>query len=313
MTAGSHLQEIFVRAPRHRVWHALTDPESTARFLEGAAFEHGGAAGPFRLVGPDGETAVDGEIESFEPAHRLTMTWRVVGDDELRDEPPGRVEWTLTPAVDDGSITRVTLRHVELGLSPATWARYEVGWVAVLGSLKSLLETGEAMPTEAIARGQSVDDDPEAHWHRAQAVTANNAVWELLDGRELRPDEIDELLQRAYAAAYHWKRARGATVVNRLRASYLVSRAHAFCGQGALALHHADRCIELVGEIPDDAADFDHAYAYEARARALACLGRFPEASEARRRATAVVIADEQDRSIFRSDLADGPWFGLPT
>jgi hypothetical protein len=183
--------------------------------------------------------------------------------------------------------------------------------VGVLDSLKSYLETGEPLP--AVDTGVSEPDAEliEGHWHRVQAVTANNSVWELLDGRALQPDEVDDVLERAYAAAYHWRRAAGSTVVNRARASYLVSRAHAFCGHGELALHHADRYLDLIGRAPDDLADFDHAYGYEARARALAALGRNDDAIEARHRAATVAIADEQDRSIFESDLAEGPWFDL--
>jgi hypothetical protein len=58
-------------------------------------------------------------------------------------------------------------------------------------------------------------------------------------------------------------------------------------------------------------ADFDLAYAHEATARALACLGRRDEAIAARAAATAVPIADIEDRNIVEADLAAEPWFGL--
>ena len=74
-----------------------------------------------------------------------------------------------------------------------------------------------------------------------QGVAANNSTWELLDGRQLTDDEADDLLGRAYAATYHWRRAEGATAVNAARGSWLVSRCHAVLGQGELALHHARR------------------------------------------------------------------------
>lgn len=311
MAAGAHLYEIFVRAPRETVWEALTDPDHTVRYFHATRVESSFRPGePWRFVRADDDRdAVEGVIETFDPPHRLVMTWRVLYDAAMRDEPPSRVEWTLTPANDEGTVTRVTLRHGDLALSPLTWENVRLGWVEVLDSLKSYLETGEPLPQ--VDTSPADDVDIEGQWHRAQAVTANNSVWELLDGRPLRPDEVDELLERAYAAAYHWRRAAGSTVVNRSRASYLVSRAHAYCGHGDLALHHAERCSELVSTAPDDMADFDHAYAYEGRARALACLGRLDEAREMRRRAASVRIADEQDRSIFESDLAAEPWFGL--
>jgi len=315
MTATAHLYEIFIRAPRERVWRALVDADDTVQYFHGTRFDSSfepGAA--FRNVIVDGERlAVDGVVETCSPPHQLVITWHVNYDEEMAAEPPGRVEWTLTPANADGSVTRVTLRHGDLALSPKTWAHVKLGWVAILDSLKSLLETGTPLP--AVDDDDNTDDADagviEGNWHRAQAVTANNSVWELLDGRDHSPGEADELLQRAYAAAYHWRRATGSTAVNMARSSWLVSRSHAVLGHGTVALHHAERSAHFVEQAGDEAADFDHAYASEARARALACIGRDAEALEAYRAAEAVVVADEQDRSIVESDLAAEPWFGL--
>ena len=313
MTATVHLYEIFIRAPRERVWQALTDPDDTVRYFHGTRFESTFEPGaPFRNVIVDGDVlAADGVVETFEPPHRLVITWHVDYDAEMADEPPGRVEWTLTPANDEGSVTRVTLRHADLALSPKTWAHVKLGWVAIIDSLKSLLETGEPLPAVVDDDDAAGADEIEGNWHRAQAVTANNSVWELLDGRRHDEDEADELLQRAYAAAYHWRRATGSTAVNMARSSWLVSRAHAVLGHGDVALHHADRIPGFLERAGSAAADFDHGYAYEARARALASLGRIDEAREAYRRASATRVADPDDRSIYESDLASEPWFGL--
>jgi uncharacterized protein YndB with AHSA1/START domain len=315
MTATTHLYEIFVHAPRERVWRALTDPDDTVRYFHGTRFESSFEPGAtFRNVIVDGERlAVDGVVETFEPPHRLVITWHVRYDSAMAAEPPGRVEWTLTPANDDHTVTRVTLRHADLALSPLTWQHVRLGWVEILDSLKTLLETGDPMPSVEI------DDEPgtveasaiEGNWHRAQAVTAHNSIWEYLDGRQYTADDADELLQRAYASAYHWRRATGGNDVNMTRAAWMLSRAHVVLGHGDLALHHADRAMEFVSRAGGDAADFDHGYAHEARARALACLGRMDEAGESYRRARAAKVADEQDRSIYEGDLAAEPWYGL--
>ncbi len=151
----------------------------------------------------------------------------------------------------------------------------------------------------------------DADQHRVAAVDANNATWELLDGRTHAADEADELLGRAYAAAHHWRRAGDVTPVNLARASWLVSRAHATLGHGDLALHHAQRCAVHTEAAGAAAADFDRAYVHEATARAYAALGRGDEARAERERAAAVAIADEQDREIVEGDLAAEPWFGV--
>jgi len=155
-------------------------------------------------------------------------------------------------------------------------------------------------------------DVTDAEGHKAQAVAATNATWDLLDGSELGAGQADDLLQRSYAAAYHWARAARSTLVNLTRASWLVSRAHATLGHGELALHHAERAAVHLHASADTAADFDHAYIHEASARAYACLGRDGEARAEQVKAAAVPLADDQDRAIFEADLAAEPWFGLP-
>jgi len=149
-------------------------------------------------------------------------------------------------------------------------------------------------------------EDHELDLHRTQAIAANNSVWELLESDT--PDAT-ELLSRAYAASYHWARATERTPANAARASWLLSRCHAILGHGDLAMHHADECAGVVSDA--GLVDFDLGYAHEARARALALLGRIDEASTELAVARAVQIADEQDREVFEVDLAAAPWFGL--
>jgi uncharacterized protein YndB with AHSA1/START domain len=308
----AHIYEIFIRAPRERVWNALLDPEFTTQYFHGTRFESSfepGARFVNRIVEQD-RPAADGTIEVFDPPARLVYTWHVLYDAEMAEEPPGRVEWTLTPATEDGSVTRVTMRHGDLGMSPKTWESVRVGWVAILDSMKTLLETGEPLPSVDTG-DRAGTPEVEGKWHRMQGVAANNSTWELLDGRPLTDDEADDLLGRAYAATYHWRRAEGATAVNAARGSWLVSRCHAVLGHGELALHHAHRSSAHVQEAGDLAADFDHAYAHEATARALACLGRLDEARAELALANAVAIADPEDRAILESDLKSEPWFGL--
>jgi hypothetical protein len=74
-------------------------------------------------------------------------------------------------------------------------------------------------------------------------------------------------------------------------------------------LYHADECAATVAAA--DLSDFDLGYAHEARARALAALGRNDEAAAELAMARAVEVADADDRTIFESDLVAPPWFGL--
>jgi hypothetical protein len=147
--------------------------------------------------------------------------------------------------------------------------------------------------------------------HRKLAIEANNSTWEFLDREpsSLSVQDIEEMTRRAYAAAYHWTRAENATVVNEIRASWLIAKVWIHQSRGDIALAVSNRCIELC--LANNVKDFDLAYVYETKARSLACLGDLDGAREAKQFASLVEIADEEDRKLVAADLAKGPWFEL--
>ena len=147
--------------------------------------------------------------------------------------------------------------------------------------------------------------------HRKLAIEANNSTWEFLDCELGSLSELDseEMTRRAYAAAYHWSRAENATVINEIRASWLIAKVWIHQSRGDIALAVSNRCIELC--LANNIKDFDLAYVYEAKARSLACLGDLDGAREAKQCASLVEIADEEDRKLVAADLAKGPWFEL--
>ena len=317
MTTTAHRYEIFIAAPRQRVWDALLGEEFTTRYFHGTRFEstfEPGARFVNRIVA-SGVEATDGTIEVIEPPSRLVYTWHVLYDATMAAEPPGRVEWTLADANPEGTATRVTLRHGDLAFSPATWRHVRLGWVAIIDGMKTLLETGRPMPPVDDEAGDHESDDEagessDGAWHRREAIAANNAAFELLDGRDLDADDGAELMDRVHAASYHWSRADGRTPLHLARAAYMVGKATAVVGHGTAALAAADRYERLL-DVAADAVDFDRAYAHELRARALAACGRADEARDERRRAERCEIADPDDRAIVEGDLATGPWFGV--
>ena len=147
--------------------------------------------------------------------------------------------------------------------------------------------------------------------HRSLAIEANNSTWEILGKPvdQISPEDAEEMTRRAYAAAYHWKRAEGSTPANSARADWLLSRVWVVRGEGAQALNYARRCMETCEAAA--LADFDLAYAHEALARANACIGQAPEAKQHRDKAAQVPITDSEDKEVIDSDLASEPWFGL--
>lgn len=306
MTGTRHQYRIYIRGSIDEVWNALVDPTFVRRYFHDTAWEEPPVAGrPYRIAG-DGGAAAEGIIEVFEPPHRLVQTWRTLFDAAASEEPPSRVEWTLTQAGD--GVVQVDLTHGDLFRSPRTWAAVKDGWVWILGAMKTVIETGSALP-EVTASSEEVVEDATAEWHRNAGIAANNSIWELLGEPTRTPDQDEDLLRRAYASAYHWARAARRGPVNEVRALYMQSKAWGAVGDHGRALDYADRC--LAGCSDHGLADFDLAYAHEARARALAGSGRLDEARAALALARGVVIADDEDRRIVEDDVAAGPWFGL--
>jgi uncharacterized protein YndB with AHSA1/START domain len=305
MPITAHVYQLYVAATPEQVWTAITDSAWTSRYLYGASFAEPPERGRQYLMLTAGDhPAVDGVVEEMQPPAagqpgRFVQTWHVLYDAALAEEPPGRVEWTIEAAGD--GLTRVRLVHGDLALSPLTWANVKDGWVWILDGMKSLLESGKQLPP--VTDDQDSADVAEPDWHRAQGIEANNSLWELFANADPSDDDVEEMLRRAYAAAYHWQRASGAGPQNEARADYMIAKALLFSGQPEAALRSANRCLAVCGE--HGLTDFDLAYAHEARARALRALGREQEATEAWAAATAVPIAEQDDRDIVAADFKD--------
>ena len=304
MTVTAHVYQIYINADADLVWAGITESEWKKRYFHGTSYVEGPTPGArFRTITSDGRDAIDGVIEEMVPPSpgrpgRFVQTWHVLYDAALAEEPPSRVEWTVEQV--GRQLTRVRLVHGDLAGSPLTWANVKDGWVWVLDALKTVLETGRSLPR--VEDESEVAAPSEGAWHRRQGVEANNAVHGLLD-QPVSPARDEALLRHAYAAAYHWERATGRSPANDARAAYMVSRALSATGQHARALVSADTCLATCVE--HGLADFDLAYAHEARARALHGLGRTEDAAAAWAQARAVEVADPEDRAIVAADFAE--------
>ena len=301
MAITKHVYRIFIKATPEQVWNAIIDPAFTRRYFHATAFDAPPVAGaPYRTTMADGEPAVDGMIEELEPPQRLVMTWHVLYDAAMAQEPPSRVEWLVDEAGD--GLTRLRLDHGDLARSPLTWANVKDGWVWVLDGLKTVIETGESLPP--LGAALPTVDDAEGEWHRSQGIECNNSTWEMIEAERTAGND-EEMLRRAYASAYHWARAARRTPANDARGAWLLAKVQLLAGQPNLSLRYADRCMALCRE--HGLADFDLAYAHEARARALKALGDDVAAAQSWEAAKSVPIADPEDRAIVDADLATGP------
>ncbi|HLM23261.1 MAG TPA: SRPBCC domain-containing protein [Propionibacteriaceae bacterium] len=150
MSLTAHVYQIYIAATPEQVWSAITESEWTRRYFHTTSFVEPPQQGrPYLTIGVDGRPAVDGIIEEMQrPAAgrpgRFVQTWHTRYDPELEHEPPSRVEWTIESAGE--GLTRVRLVHGNLEQSPLTWQNVKDGWVWILNSMKTLLETGHPLP-----------------------------------------------------------------------------------------------------------------------------------------------------------------------
>ena len=150
--------------------------------------------------------------------------------------------------------------------------------------------------------------------HRWFGVHLNNEAWATIDNQDLSPtdppEQREEALYRAYASAFHWRQV--GNPMNHGRGEHLISRTAVLVGSADLAIRHATRYLELIDAHSDLAEDWDHAFAHEAMARALALAGDSrarAERLEAER--LCALIAEDEERVIVEAELAREPWFGL--
>jgi uncharacterized protein YndB with AHSA1/START domain/DNA-binding transcriptional ArsR family regulator len=133
----------YIESTPQNVWHALIDADLSGRYWghsnvsdwqTGSRWEH-------RRTDGSGIADVAGTVlEALQP-QRLVITF--TSPDEPADDP-SRVTFDIEPY---GDIVRLTVTHENL----ADHAEYEAsatGWPAVLANLKSILETGHALPQE---------------------------------------------------------------------------------------------------------------------------------------------------------------------
>ena len=117
------------------------------------------------------------------------------------------------------------------------------------------------------------------------------------------------MLYGAIASTYHWIEA--GTAANHARGEYLIGQVALAIGRPELALHHAQRCLELVESEPDVMADWD--LPVRPRGAGAGTAGdrrrrRRPRADLARAEELAAKIADPEDKAVVDDALAKGDW-----
>lgn len=133
----------YIRTTPQKVWDALTQSEFTSQFFFGRTVESDWKQGSkWRLIMPDGKTDVAGEVLISDAPRKLQVTWIVEWLADAPKEPA-----IITYAIEQvGNLTKLTMtQHTDAKIPRKFLEGGQQGWAAILSSLKSLLETGEAL------------------------------------------------------------------------------------------------------------------------------------------------------------------------
>lgn len=138
--------QIYVRASAADVWRSITEAEFTRRYFHDTAVETDWQPGsPVIFRQDDGSVAVEGKVLEVDEPTRLVMTWEFKYSPDVANDPPSRVTWEIEPLGESGDVCRLTVLHDEFDGETETYKVTGNGWVPLLSSLKSLLETGEPL------------------------------------------------------------------------------------------------------------------------------------------------------------------------
>lgn len=98
------------------------------------------------MLFPDGKVADTGEIIEFEPPKRIRLKWRNEFRPELKAEGFALCTIELEPY---GEAVRLSITHTIERAESKFIQAVSGGWPKILSNLKSLLETGRVVLTEA--------------------------------------------------------------------------------------------------------------------------------------------------------------------
>jgi len=138
----------YIATTPEALWNALTLGELTSRYWFGRRVEsHWRVGSDVRFYDMESDMPIDrGEVLVADAPRRLSYTWHVEFDAEMRRERPSRLTFDLEPL---GDVVRLSVTHEDFEPGSRALAGITRGWPAILSSLKTLLETGKPLAIPA--------------------------------------------------------------------------------------------------------------------------------------------------------------------
>jgi uncharacterized protein YndB with AHSA1/START domain/DNA-binding transcriptional ArsR family regulator len=165
MRANEFVYTTYINTSPERLWQALTDPAFTRRYW-GVTFETDWTAGSPMVWTERGVRTADPaqRVLESDPYRRLSYAWHTftpewakafdISDETLAKisgERRSKVTFDLEPK---GDMVKLTVVHDDFDPDSTLREMVSGGWPELIASLKTLLETGEPLPSPELT-GQS--------------------------------------------------------------------------------------------------------------------------------------------------------------
>ena len=145
MDKPAHIYKTYIRATADAVWDAITNPEMTVQYFYGTQVDSTWEVGsPMNYNYPDGTPASDGHILSIDPPKRIEFMFHALWDEDLKAEGPVREVWALAEL---NGMVELTIELYDVAEDSKTFTEFASGFPYIIAGMKSLLETGEALPS----------------------------------------------------------------------------------------------------------------------------------------------------------------------
>ena len=147
-SGGMAVFEIYIKTTPERLWEAITDPESRAKYSFGVQTRSEWETGSGYNSGVPGVIDIaEGENVEVDPPNRLVQTFNALWSDEVKAVGSSRVTWEIRKVGDSCQLT-VIHDQLPIDANPEVYG----GWPMILSGLKTLLETGELLDTPGSLR-----------------------------------------------------------------------------------------------------------------------------------------------------------------
>jgi uncharacterized protein YndB with AHSA1/START domain len=135
---------IYIASTPEKVWEALTSAEFSRKYFFGNAVEVDlRVGGAYVVRTPDGSLHISGEVIECIAPRKLTVTFNVNWPALIERLGSTLVTYEIEPV---GDAVRLTMTEAhDRPIDDDILSGGRAGWPAILSSLKSLLETGNAL------------------------------------------------------------------------------------------------------------------------------------------------------------------------